>query len=233
MAAIRESERPAAASSRSQASRDDQGSRLGCGFASPRIPAAAHLTQEATAELLLEAATDIEVAAATVPSVQCDPSRGLASSQVKAMPSQPAVSTSQPSFLRRLGAKIGKAIPSRSLERLEEATGYLPEYLNAKRVLKPVSESSSTFFLDNGTLQAPTLGLGYRKSRNLEDVYEDDSDFAVWGSTVQGKLANGWLETSFKKVKTPRITAVGGAAAASPVTSPEAAEAPALQLSKI
>ena len=55
------------------------------------------------------------------------------------------------------------------------------------------SSPTSHFLVDNGTLLADTLGLGYRRSARLK--HHDGEHFAPWGTTIEGvSLGNGWVQ---------------------------------------
>mmetsp|Transcript_103541 Transcript_103541/g.267799 ORF Transcript_103541/g.267799 Transcript_103541/m.267799 type:complete len:818 (+) Transcript_103541:48-2501(+) len=54
-------------------------------------------------------------------------------------------------------------------------------------------EAERDFAVDNSELQAQSHGLGYRKSKNLEDMNTDQT--ALWGSTVRGiDEGDGWVK---------------------------------------
>jgi len=54
-------------------------------------------------------------------------------------------------------------------------------------------EAPREFLIDNSDLQANTKGLGYRRSKHLQD--KDGTELAEWGTTVLGvDQGDGWVK---------------------------------------
>ena len=78
---------------------------------------------------------------------------------------------------------------------------YLPEFAGGKRLVVQVQDG---FLVDNSELQAMGPGLGFRRSRNFYDRYNDQiygQQYAPWDSVLTGVLAAGWLEVYLPNVK--------------------------------
>jgi len=68
------------------------------------------------------------------------------------------------------------------------------------------AQLSSTYLVDNSTLEAPTVGLGYRCPQNLTD--HDGKNNAAWGSTICGiAVGEEWVKVgdSYLPVKLRRV----------------------------
>jgi hypothetical protein len=115
------------------------------------------------------------------PSQASNPIDGLGST-----PSQPA------SPMNALGSQPSQASSAISVKP-QAISVYLPMTVGDSPVL--VDKGGGDWLLDNSVFKSDAPGLGYRRTKNLDDRVGNDS-FAAWGSIVVGfDAGHGWLST--------------------------------------
>lgn len=71
--------------------------------------------------------------------------------------------------------------------------GYLPIWILGREVVK--TDRGLTPFIVENNINAPSPGLAYRRSKNLEDIV-DPGFLATWGSRIYGlDEGDGWVKT--------------------------------------
>jgi len=73
-------------------------------------------------------------------------------------------------------------------------TAYLPQFVKGAPVL--VESAGGSFLVDNSALNSVGSGLQYRRSADMGDRFP--SYIAPYGSTVHGRLTDGWLKVQLE-----------------------------------
>ncbi len=60
-----------------------------------------------------------------------------------------------------------------------------------------VAMGDGVYKSDNSQLEASSLGLGYRRSKNIDDIIGRDH-FLKWGSTVMGVADGEWIKVELQ-----------------------------------